>query len=68
MRRNKNTAYSKRIEIILKAKYAKLCSKIGRRNGDGKLSESDESDDESLDIYDCFSGDASVGNMELRED
>ena len=42
------------MENELKTSYAKICGKIGERNGGGVSSDSDDSDDESLKAYGGF--------------
>ena len=64
---NRNKIHSKDIEIELEANYAKLCGKYGQRNGDGDLSESDVSDDESLEAQGGFISDDIVAGVVLHE-
>ena len=45
------------MEIEFKFKYARICGKIGVRNGLGDYSDSDNSDGEDSEAYDGFAGD-----------
>ena len=60
VRRNRNSIQSKEMDNELKTSYAKICGKIGERNGGGVSSDSDDSDDESLEAYNGFAGDSTI--------
>ena len=64
VRLGRDSQVSKKMEIELKLKYARICEKNGVRNGLEDYSDSDDSDGEDLEAQDGFAGDLTVINVE----
>lgn len=54
MRRNINTAHSKGMKVELKDNCITICGESGREDSDVNKTETDNSDDESLEAYNGF--------------
>ena len=62
VRRNRNTAYSKEVEVKLMNNYKEICGKMHSGNSDDDESDSDISDDDSFEAYDGFAGESTGEN------
>ena len=66
-RLGRNAQVSEVMAFELKLNYARICGKIGVRNGLGNYSDSDDSDGKDLEVYDGFAGDLDLTVINVEQ-